>query len=58
MLHEAGLAEIRIRPKDASRQFIRRWIEGRHVATYVVSSTIERSNHVVRAVSRPAANEP
>ena len=41
MLREAGFADIRIRPKDASREFIRRWVEGRNAADYVVSSTIE-----------------
>jgi SAM-dependent methyltransferase len=41
MLREAGFTEIRIRPKDASREFIRRWVEGRNAADYVVSATIE-----------------
>jgi SAM-dependent methyltransferase len=41
MLREAGFEGIRIRPKDASREFIRRWIEGRNAADYVVSATIE-----------------
>lgn len=41
MLREAGFADIRIRPRDASREFIRRWVEGRNAADYVVSSTIE-----------------
>jgi SAM-dependent methyltransferase len=41
MLREAGFIEIRIRPKDTSRDFIRNWIPGRNAADYVVSSTIE-----------------
>jgi arsenite methyltransferase len=41
MLRETGFVEVRIRPKDTSREFIRRWVEGRNVADYVVSSTIE-----------------
>ena len=41
MLREAGFAEIRVRPKEASREFIRSWVPGRNAADYVVSSTIE-----------------
>src|SRR6266516_356022 len=41
MLRDAGFADMRIRPKDASREFIRRWVEGGNSADYVVSSTIE-----------------
>ena len=41
MFREAGFADIRIRPKDASREFIRSWIPGRNAADYVVSATIE-----------------
>jgi SAM-dependent methyltransferase len=41
MLHAAGFSAIRIRPKDASRDFIRSWIPGRNAADYVVSATIE-----------------
>ena len=41
MLREAGFTEIRVRPKDASREFIRSWIPGRKAADYVVSATIE-----------------
>jgi SAM-dependent methyltransferase len=41
MLREAGFTEIRVRPKDASREFIRSWIPGRNAADYVVSATIE-----------------
>ena len=41
MLRAAGFADIRILPKDASREFIRGWIPGRNAADYVVSATIE-----------------
>jgi len=41
MLLGAGFTDIRIRPEDASREFIRSWIPGRNAADYVVSATIE-----------------
>jgi arsenite methyltransferase len=41
MLSNAGFSDIRIRPKDASREFIRTWIPGRNAADYIVSATIE-----------------
>jgi SAM-dependent methyltransferase len=41
MLRDAGFEHIRIRPKDASKEFIRNWTTGRNAADYVVSSTIE-----------------
>jgi arsenite methyltransferase len=37
----AGFTEIRIQPKDESREFIRDWAPGRGVEAYVVSATIE-----------------
>jgi hypothetical protein len=40
-LAEAGFAEIRIRPKDESRQFIKDWVPGRGIEDYVLSATIE-----------------
>jgi ubiquinone/menaquinone biosynthesis C-methylase UbiE len=40
-LVEAGFADIRIQPKDESREFIRDWAPGRGVEDYVVSATIE-----------------
>ena len=41
MLRHAGFTKIHVRPKDASREFIRSWIPGRNAADYVVSATIE-----------------
>ncbi len=41
MLAEANFADIRIAPKDASREFIRHWAPGRGVEDYIVSATIE-----------------
>ncbi len=40
-LADAGFAEIRIRPKDESRQFIKDWVPGSGVEDYVLSATIE-----------------
>ena len=41
MLDEAGFREVRIRPKDESREFIRTWAPGCRIEDYVVSATIE-----------------
>lgn len=38
---DAGFTEIRIAPKDSSREFIRDWAPGRGVEDYVASATIE-----------------
>ena len=38
---DAGFTEIRIQPKDASREFIKDWAPGRGVEDYVQSATIE-----------------
>lgn len=40
-LHGAGFKDVRIAPKDESREFIREWAPGRGVEDYVVSATIE-----------------
>jgi ubiquinone/menaquinone biosynthesis C-methylase UbiE len=41
MLLGCGFAQVRIRPKDESRSFIRDWAPGTDVADFVVSATIE-----------------
>ena len=41
MIQMAGFADIRIAPKDESREFIRDWDPGRGVEDFVVSATIE-----------------
>jgi SAM-dependent methyltransferase len=41
MLREAGFSEIRIRPKDESRDVIRNWAPDHGVEDYVVSASIE-----------------
>ena len=41
MLDEVGFVEIRIKPKDESKEFIRDWNPGRKIEEYVVSATIE-----------------
>jgi len=40
MLRRSGFRDIRIQPKDESREFIRTWAPGRNVEEYVVSATI------------------
>jgi len=40
-LAEAGFADIRIAPKDASREFIRHWAPGRGVEDFIASASIE-----------------
>ena len=41
MIRAAGFEQIRIEPKEASKEFIKDWAPGRNVADYVVSATIE-----------------
>ena len=41
MLRETGFHQIRIQPKDESRQFIREWVPGRNIEDFIVSATIE-----------------
>jgi arsenite methyltransferase len=40
-LAEAGFVDIRIQPKDESREFIRDWVPDRGVEDYVLSATVE-----------------
>ncbi|MCA1790443.1 MAG: methyltransferase domain-containing protein [Thioalkalivibrio sp.] len=41
MLRAAGFQDIRITPKDESREFIKDWAPGRGVEDYVLSAHIE-----------------
>lgn len=41
VMRDAGFTEVRVEPKDESREFIRDWAPGRNVTDYVVSATIE-----------------
>jgi SAM-dependent methyltransferase len=41
VMADAGFEEIRIEPKDESKEFIRDWAPGHNVTDYVVSATIE-----------------
>ena len=41
MLNKAGFENVRIAPKDETRQLIRDWAPGRSMEDYVVSATIE-----------------
>lgn len=41
LLAAAGFSDIRIQPKDSSREFIKDWVPGSGVENYVVSATIE-----------------
>ncbi|MET0108103.1 MAG: arsenite methyltransferase [Candidatus Thiodiazotropha sp.] len=41
IMDAAGFTDIKIEPKDESREFIRDWAPGRGIEEYVVSATIE-----------------
>jgi SAM-dependent methyltransferase len=41
MLRDAGFMEVRIQPKDDSKEFIRDWAPDHNVTDYVVSASIE-----------------
>ncbi|MCO6412466.1 MAG: arsenite methyltransferase [Thiogranum sp.] len=41
MIEAAGFRDVRIQPKDESKEFIRDWAPGHNVTDYVVSATIE-----------------
>lgn len=41
MIADAGFLDVKIEPKDESKEFIRDWAVGHNVTDYVVSATIE-----------------
>ncbi len=41
VLKETGFGDIRIQPKDESRELIRKWAPGGNAGDHVVSATIE-----------------
>ncbi|OOZ43022.1 arsenite methyltransferase [Solemya elarraichensis gill symbiont] len=41
MMNDAGFEQVRIHPKDESKEFIKDWAPGHNVTDYVVSATIE-----------------
>ncbi len=41
ILQHVGFEQIRIRPKDESKAFIREWVPGRKIEDYIVSAAIE-----------------
>ncbi|MFO8010251.1 MAG: arsenite methyltransferase [Dehalococcoidia bacterium] len=41
ILNRAGFINVRIEPKDESREFVREWVPGRNIEDCVVSATIE-----------------
>lgn len=41
MMRAAGFEQIRIQPKDESKEFIKEWAPGQNVTDFVVSATIE-----------------
>jgi arsenite methyltransferase len=47
LLEKAGFVDIRISPKNESRNFIREWVPGSNISDYVVSASIEANKPVV-----------
>ena len=41
MIKAAGFEQVRIEPKDESKEFIKDWAPDRNITDYVVSATIE-----------------
>ncbi len=41
ILAEAGFQNVRIQPKEESREFIRQWVPGQNVENYIASALIE-----------------
>jgi len=40
-IHQAGFIDIRIEPKDESKEFLKDWAPGRNIEDYVLSASIE-----------------
>ena len=55
LLAAAGFADIRIAPKDESREFIRDWAPGRGVENFVVSAAIEAVKPGGKTMTQEAA---
>jgi arsenite methyltransferase len=49
MIEAAGFTQVRIQPKDESKEFIRDWAPEHNVTDYVVSATIEGVKPVVKS---------
>ena len=47
MLRDAGFDNIEIKPKDESKEFIRKWLPDTKIEDYVVSATIEATKPAV-----------
>ncbi|MDH5692459.1 MAG: arsenite methyltransferase [Gammaproteobacteria bacterium] len=41
IIKSAGFKDVRVQPKDESKEFIRDWAPGRNITDYIVSATIE-----------------
>jgi SAM-dependent methyltransferase len=41
MLQEAGFRQVRIQPRDESREFIKDWASGKGVESFILSATIQ-----------------
>ena len=51
MIRLAGFDEIRIDPKDESREFIRDWAPGRKVEELVVSASIQATKPTLQELA-------
>ena len=52
MIKDAGFTEVRIEPREESKEFIRDWAPERNVTDYVVSATIEGKKPENLAIAR------
>jgi hypothetical protein len=51
-LKQAGFIDIKIEPKDASRDFIRNWVADGNIEDYIVSATIEAVNSMLQFLNQ------